>query len=172
MRNIELKARLLDRPGAEQVCRDLGAAPRGDIQQVDTYFRVPEGRLKLRESEPGEDCLVFYRRPDVAAIKGCDYVLCTADQAMKRVLGAALGELAVVEKVRTVYLWHNVRIHLDRVGGLGDFIEFEAVLGGQHDDEDGEAKVSRLQEAFDIAREDLLDTSYLEMVLAMQEASS
>ena len=64
MRNIELKARLGDRAGAEVCCAKLGATFQGDIHQVDTYFRVPEGRLKLREKEPGGDELIFYRRDD------------------------------------------------------------------------------------------------------------
>jgi len=34
-----------------------------------------------------------------------------------------------VSKRREIYLWHNVRIHLDAVTGLGSFVEFEAVLG-------------------------------------------
>ena len=59
MRNIELKARLGDRNAAIKACETLGAAHQGDIHQVDTYFRVPEGRLKLREAEPGHCELVF-----------------------------------------------------------------------------------------------------------------
>jgi len=166
MRNIELKARLRDRPRAEEVCRALRAAPQGDIRQVDTYFQVPEGRLKLRESAPGDDYLVFYRRPDVVGAKGCDYVIAIVDAPVKTVLTAALGTLAVVEKVRALYLWDNVRIHLDQVVGLGDFIEFEAVLSEGHDDADGGRKVAHLEEAFGLTPSDLLGTSYLEMVLA------
>lgn len=166
MRNIELKARLRDRERALGVCRALGAVAQGDIRQKDTYFPVPGGRFKLRESDPGEDYLVFYRRPDAGAARGCDYDIAVVERGIGPVLAAALGTLAVVEKVRTLFLWENVRIHLDRVAGLGDFIEFEAVLSEQYDDEDGHRKVARLQEAFGIAPEDLVDTSYLELVRA------
>lgn len=169
MRNVELKARLHDRTKAEEVCRALGAAYEGNIRQRDTYFAVREGRLKLRESDPGDDYLVFYRRPDVAGARGCDYEIAVvdraADRAAGRVLGAALGVLAVIEKLRTLYLWENVRVHLDEVERLGSFIEFEAVLSEKHDDADGFAKLARLQEAFGIRSEDLLETSYLELML-------
>ena len=165
MRNIELKARLKDRHVAIQACETLGAACQGDIHQVDTYFRVPEGCLKLREADPGRDELVFYRRPDVAGPKGCDYVLEPANRSIKGFLTEALGVLAVVDKVRTLYLWENVRIHLDRVAGLGDFIEFEAVLSEAYDDEDGHRKLQQLIEAFALRAEDHLRHSYLEMVL-------
>ena len=172
MRNIELKARLKDRERALQVCRNLRAASQGDIRQVDTYFHVPEGRIKLRESDPGEDYLVFYRRPDVAGPKGCDYLIQTVDRALRPLLSAALGELAVVEKTRTLFLWHNVRIHLDRVARLGDFIEFEAVLSDSCGDADGHEKLNHLQEAFALSPEDLIETSYLDMVLRLDPAPS
>ncbi|NIA14240.1 MAG: CYTH domain-containing protein [Nitrospiraceae bacterium] len=165
-RNIELKARLRDRDRAIAVCESLGARLEGDIHQVDTYFNVPDGRFKFRASDPGDDYLVFYRRPDVRGIKGCDYVLEAVDRSVRGVLAAALGELAVVEKVRTLYLWHNVRIHLDEVQVLGAFIEFEAVLSDEYDDKDGERKLAHLQEAFGLAPDDHFEQSYLELLRA------
>lgn len=166
MRNIELKARLHGRAGAIGVCEALGATPKGAIHQVDTYFQVPEGRLKLREAEPGRTELVFYRRPDVPGPKGCDYLLEAVDASVKEMLTQALGVLAVVEKVRTLYLWENVRIHLDAVAGLGGYIEFEAVLSSEYDDADGHEKLQHLIHAFGLTEEDHLETSYLEMMLA------
>ncbi len=169
MRNIELKARLRNRAAALEACVELGASPQGDIHQVDTYFRVPEGRLKLREADPGRDELVFYRRPDVAGPKGCDYLLEPAKRSIKGFLAEALGVLAVVDKVRTLYLWENVRIHLDCVAGLGDFLEFEAVISGACDDADGRRKLEHLIALFGIAAGDHLERSYLEMTLGQQD---
>ena len=165
MRNIELKAWLRDRERALSVCRGLDASFRGDIFQRDTYFPVPVGHLKLRESDPGDDYLVFYRRPDTAEAKGCDYSIEVVNRSLCAILTEALGVLAVIEKKRTLYLWKNVRIHLDEVTGLGSFIEFEAVLSKEHDEADGHAKVAFLQREFGIADSDLLETSYLEMML-------
>ena len=42
-------------------------------------------------------------------------------------LADVLGVRGVVEKARRLLLWRTVRIHLDRVAGLGDFVEHEAV---------------------------------------------
>lgn len=167
MRNIELKARLQDADTARKVCEQLRARFAGEIRQTDTYFPAENGRLKLRESEPGDDYLVQYKRPDVAAAKACDYTIAVVPRGTKAVLAPALGTLAVVDKVRTLYLWRNVRIHLDRVTGLGTFIEFEAVLDPEHDDDDGYAKLAELTRAFGIAETDMMDVSYLEMTLAM-----
>jgi len=171
MRNIELKARLRDWEAALRACRDLEARPQGDIHQLDTYFRVPEGRLKLREARPGRTELVFYRRPNVFGPKGCDYLLAPAEPSIKPLLIGALGVLAIVEKTRTLYLWENVRIHLDRVTDLGEFIEFEAVLSEEYDEDDGRRKLEPLIEAFELRPEDLFDGSYLDMKRAAKDAS-
>ncbi|MBI2423985.1 MAG: class IV adenylate cyclase [Candidatus Hydrogenedentes bacterium] len=166
MRNIELKARLADWDGAPQVCERLAAAPQGEIHQVDTYFRVPGGRFKLREAKPGRTELVFYRRPDTAGPKGCDYVLEAVAPSIKGMLEDALGILAVVDKVRTLWLWHNVRIHLDEVKGLGRYIEFEAVMADGQDDSEGYDRLGTLIEAFGLQQDDMEPVSYLDLTLA------
>ena len=164
MRNIELKARLHDREHARNVCQRLNASFHDEICQRDTYFPVPQGRLKLRESDPGEDYLVLYHRPDVAGPKGCDYSIEVVNRSLRGILEEALGVLAVVEKTRTLFLWRNVRIHLDEVADLGSFIELEAVLSGEHDDAEGQQQLAFLQKEFGIAPDDLIETSYLEMI--------
>lgn len=169
MRNIELKARLRNRDSALEACKALNAAYQGDIHQVDTYFHVPQGRLKLREADPGRDELVFYHRPDVPGPKGCDYILEPVNRSIKAFLTEALGVLAVVDKVRTLYLWENVRIHLDDVRELGAFIEFEAVLAGNYDDRDGYQKLQQLIHHFDLQNDDQMEGSYLELILAYNE---
>ena len=165
MTTIELKARLRDRQVVLAACREIGAVLQGNIHQIDTYFPVQEGRFKLRISDPGEDYLVYYRRPDISGPKTCDYAIEVVDRKILPLLREALGTLAVVEKTRTLYLWENVRIHLDEVTSLGSFIEFEAVLSKNDDPEENARKVARLQQIFRIAPSDLIENSYLEMIL-------
>jgi adenylate cyclase class 2 len=166
MRNIELKARLRDRANALSICEAIGATFWNHIHQVDTYFKVPDGRLKLREADPGGCELVYYRRPNIAGPKGCDYTIEPAEPSIKHLLVEALEQLAVVDKIRTLYLWSNVRIHLDLVQGLGDFIEFEAVLDATHNDADGHTKLEMLTIAFGLKPDDHETWSYLDLVLA------
>lgn len=169
MRNIELKARTTDLEKAESVARRLaGDAPHATLRQVDTYFNTREGRLKLRE-ETGHNAannLIFYKRPDTAGPKRSEYDLIPiADPpVLRRALTTALGVAVVVEKQRTVYLWKNVRIHLDMVAGLGSFIEFEAVMPDGAPDEEGEGLVRFLMEEFAIAAVDLIQCSYSDML--------
>jgi adenylate cyclase class IV len=57
-----------------------------------------------------------------------------------------------------------VRIHLDRVQGLGSFLEFEAIVGP-----DGDAaargRLDRLARAFGVTAETILRASYGDLVL-------
>ena len=83
--------------------------------------------------------------------------------AVKQSLVAALGVRQVVDKHREIHLYHNVRIHLDRVADLGEFLEFEAVLGADVSAEEGNSQVRYLREQFGIADEDLQTGSYADI---------
>lgn len=169
MRNIELKARLKDLAAAEATAiRLCGPEWHIRVRQVDTYFNVPAGRLKLREATGSAERteLVFYTRPDQAGPKHSEYeVVAVPNPAqLKGLLTDALGIRVVVDKRRTVYLYENVRIHLDTVEGLGTFLEFEAVMPDGVPDAEGEAKVRRLMAEFVIDSRDLIEGSYSDMI--------
>jgi adenylate cyclase, class 2 len=164
-RNLELKARTADLAAARDVCRRLGARPPEMQRQTDTYFRVPHGRLKLREIEDRPAVLIWYDRPDREAARGSDYHLVPVEAAdlLKAALTAALGVRGTVCKRREIHLWHNVRIHLDEVEGLGTFLEFEAVLSPADDEATAAARLARFREAFGIRPDDLVASSYAEL---------
>jgi predicted adenylyl cyclase CyaB len=165
-RNIELKARIADFTAAIVTARSLAAEPPQSVHQIDTYFNAAHGRLKLREVTGREAQLVWYSRSDQAEAKSSDYRLVPAADpaALKQALGAALGIKQVVEKQRLVFMYGNVRIHLDEVVGLGFFLEFEAVLGPGIDDSAGRAQVEFLKSAFRLRGEDLIAHSYSDLL--------
>lgn len=172
-RNIELKARLDSLDDARTVCHELAEFSAIE-RQVDTYFHCSHGRLKLRErqieprsQDSSDDQLVWYLRPDDDAVRASDYLLLPVNDAatLKSVLAAALGVLVVVEKRREVYLYRNVRIHLDHVEQLGDFLEFEAVLGPGDDDAAGAELVRELARRFAISPTMLVEGSYSDLLL-------
>jgi homotetrameric cytidine deaminase len=148
-RNVEIKATDPDPERSLAVCLGLGAEDRGTLAQRDTYFRVPDGRLKLREQEPGGATLIQYRRADEAQARESRYRLAPVEdgEALRQALEAALGTLVVVEKERRLLLWEGVRIHLDRVSGLGSFVELEGVAPPESDLTAEQEKVARLSEA-------------------------
>src|SRR5271166_3482271 len=91
MRNIEIKARLNDLPAARRVAERL-ATERGEIQdQVDTYFRCTNGRLKLRQISGQTAQLVWYVRPSDPRPKTSDYHLVPVPQPENAYCCAAVG---------------------------------------------------------------------------------
>ena len=132
-------------------------------RQVDTYFRTRSGRLKLRESSLSGGQLVPYLREDTPGPKRADYRVVPVDDApgLRRLLGDILGVHRVVTKIREIFLVDHVRIHLDRVDGLGEFVELEAVFDGSPDAEALQHRtVERLMTALGVAADDLVATSY------------
>lgn len=165
MRNIELKARLRDIEAARRTAAAIATERPGVEHQIDTYFPCPRGRLKLREIDGQRAELIWYARPDEQGPKASDYlVVPVADApALKSALAAALGVSGVVDKRREIYLWHNVRIHLDEVAGLGTFIEFEAAVGPGIGDSAGHSQLAELSRRFGLGPGNLLPGSYGEM---------
>jgi predicted adenylyl cyclase CyaB len=166
MRNIELKARLHDLPAARRVAERVATQRLGVEEQTDTYFHCTAGRLKLRQISGQPAQLVWYVRPSDPRPKASDYHLVHVPQpeTMIVALRAAMGIVNVVRKRREIYLWHNVRIHLDDVEGLGQFLEFEAALSPEIDEAAGRAQLETLIAQFNIQPKDLLAGSYTDMM--------
>jgi homotetrameric cytidine deaminase len=166
-RNVELKALDPDPVRSLAVCRELGAEDRGVLVQRDTYFRARAGRLKLREEEPGGATLVQYERPDAAHARVSAYRLVPVPDPdeLRAALDAALGTLVVVDKQRHLLLWRGVRIHLDRVAGLGSFVELEGVAPADSDLAAEREHVETLREALGIGPDRILTGSYAERLL-------
>jgi predicted adenylyl cyclase CyaB len=134
--NLERKSRHADFAAVRAVLRDLDAGRLCVEQQIDTYFHARTGRLKLRVIDARHAELIWYDRPDAGSIRASVYQRVPVDDpgSTESVLASALGVRGQVRKAREVWLWHNVRIHLDEVDGLGTFVEFEAVIDESSDE--------------------------------------
>ncbi|KYO47852.1 hypothetical protein Y1Q_0016617 [Alligator mississippiensis] len=88
---------------------------------------------------------------------------------MQALLSEALGVLGVVRKERLLYLVGQTRVHLDRVDGLGDFMELEVVLNEEQSLQDGEQVARALMEELGVREEDLISGAYLDLLLAQGE---
>jgi len=126
--NFEFKAKLRNESIIREVLKRLRARRVGIDHQIDTYFRVPQGRLKVREGKI-ENALIFYARSNSARARRAkiEMTLLPRRNHLKAVLAKALGTRGVVDKRREIYFVGNVKIHLDRVRGLGRFVEVEAI---------------------------------------------
>ena len=104
--NVEIKARVRDVARQRAAAERLADGAPEALQQLDTFFHVPHGRLKLREFGTGAGELIRYDRPDRAGPKESSYSIAPTDvpKAVRETLTAALGVRGVVRKRRWVYL--------------------------------------------------------------------
>ena len=163
---VEIKARV-DR--LEKYDRILGenADFIGVFYQVDTYFNVGKGRLKLRDVKGQEySWLVYYLREDIRDPKESRVILAKVidSGSVKEMLGELFGIKVIVRKERKIYRYRGVQVHLDRVEGLGTFIEFELEVDREEIDE-GREKLYRLMEEMGIKRKWLIEGSYSDLLL-------
>lgn len=167
-RNVEIKATVADLAAVRRIAEQLADKGPVVLEQEDTFFQCPQGRLKLRcfsDGAPAE--LISYRRGDAAGPKECRYVIHrTSDpQELLAVLSAALGVRAVVRKRRTLYHIGPARVHLDEVEGLGRFVELEVVLPPGQDTSEGVAIVRDLMARLSIPRDQLVEKAYVDLLL-------
>ena len=165
MRNLEIKAAVASLGPVKSRLRALeGAARHAGLRQTDWYFRVPKGRLKLRQVGAATDAeLVAYLRPDRTSARTSEFQrMPIADAAgTRRLLERMLGVRACVRKRREVWLYRNARIHLDTVEGLGRFVEIEVVV--TEGMPQARALMKELREVLGISAKDLLAGSYGEL---------
>lgn len=173
-RNVEIKARVGD---PQALARRIGSiADQGPqaIEQDDTFFRCRGGRLKLRDFGNGRGELIHYRRADQAGPGTSEYRITPTDDpdGLRAVLSDALGAVGRVRKRRILYLAGRTRIHLDRVEGLGDFLELEVVLDEGEPQASGEAEARVLMERLQIEDIDLVEVAYVDLLarMSVQEA--
>jgi len=164
LRNVEIKARLRDQAAARETARRMADGEPRLIPQTDTYFSVPVGRLKLRESGDSAE-LIYYVRGDEAGPRASDYdrVPVANPSELREVLTRALGVKAVVNKKRTLFMSGGVRIHVDEVRGLGAFLELEAVLTPDRPETDALETVKRMLSQFGVDASDLIPFSYCDL---------
>jgi predicted adenylyl cyclase CyaB len=172
-RNIEIKARAHDWERQKILARDLSDQEPQYLIQEDTFFNVPQGRLKLRVFQDGTAELIQYAREDGNGPRESRYVRTTSNdpQGLKAVLAHALGVAGAVRKKRTVLMVGQSRIHLDEVEGLGTFLEIEVVLYRDQMAETGVKTAQELIAALEIPREDLVAPAYIDLLMHGRRAT-
>jgi adenylate cyclase, class 2 len=129
-KNLEFKVAVPALTSAVGVCRRLRARRIGTLRQIDTYFAVKKGRLKLREINGKKFELIYYSRSTAKGSRYSDYVIVPLKDpdVIKALCGSLFGIKTTVRKNRALFLYRNARIHLDVVRGLGTFIELEVIV--------------------------------------------
>ena len=165
-RNIEIKARIKDVDALRAHAEALSDVPVQVLSQVDTFFFVPQGRLKLRVMVPDCGQLVFYQREDAVGPRRSDYFIASTSDpaAMQVVLATALGVRGVVRKQRQLFQVGATRVHVDEVEGLGFFLELEVVLSSGQSDAEGEATAADLMAKLGVDPSDLVKVAYIDLL--------
>lgn len=168
--NIEIKASCKDPERVKGILQTYGAEFKGIDHQVDTYFRVPKGRLKLREGDI-EQFLIHYDREDEHGPKQSNVTLFPVppNSSLKEILTKSLGVLVVVDKQRGIYFIDNVKFHIDQVEQLGSFVEIEAIdMTGNIGRERLMAQCQHYSRLLGVSENDLQAQSYSDLLLAKQ----
>ncbi|MFK7962154.1 MAG: class IV adenylate cyclase [Phycisphaerales bacterium] len=166
MQNIEYKAELRDIQLARGVLRSHRALPIITVKQVDTHFRLPDGRLLKREAvdEPTE--WIFYHRVDRLRPRLSTFTILTDQQARTRWGTIGLKPWITVNKTREIWMMGNVGVSLDDVEGLGRFLEVTAMVSVDCDAGACHHRVAEHREAFDVCSGELISTGYAELLAA------
>ncbi len=167
MINFEIKAKCNDPAKIRNILRRNKADFRGTDRQIDTYFKVKSGRLKLREGNI-ENGLIYYERENTNSPKQSNYLLhkINPPNHLKEILTAVFEILTVVDKQREIYYINNVKFHIDEVKGLGSFVEIEATDGGGKIGADKlKEQCSHYMDLLGISSKYLIPYSYSDMVL-------
>jgi adenylate cyclase len=166
-RNVEIKAEVADLAAIEKRVEKLADEGPIFLEQRDSFFHCPRGRLKLRRfAGTGQGELIAYDRPDASGPKESRYIVHRTNDpdSLCDVLAEALGLRGIVQKRRTLYRIGQTRVHLDRVEGLGEFVELEVVLDEEQDAREGTGIARDLMRRLGISEDRLLKTAYIDMM--------
>jgi predicted adenylyl cyclase CyaB len=169
-RNVEIKARIQNVALLAPQVAALATEGPLDLAQDDTFFKCETGRLKLRAFSNDAGELIFYQRVNQSGPKESFYLRSptSSPENLRESLSLAYGQIGRIRKYRTLYLVGRTRVHLDRVEGLGHFLELEVQLVDDEPPEHGVREAGELMEKLGIGAEQLIEGAYLDLLLGQR----
>jgi len=177
LKNIEYKAELRDPDLARAIAREIAATLIVRVQQTDTYYNVAIGRVKKRESvvigpavatpEPVE--YIVYERPNRIGPRASDFSLLTEAELKVRFGEKRLPVWLTVSKIRELWMWRSVRIHLDKVDHLGWFFEIESLVRESTDEDHARMLADQIRATFAPALGEPVAGSYSDLLAQHRE---
>jgi predicted adenylyl cyclase CyaB len=168
---LELKAKVKSLPIVRLKLSDLSAHHIGTFHQIDTYYNIHKGRLKLREIKGEKRAeLIFYDRENITGLKKSQVMIVEIQkpESFKLLCQRALTIRIVIEKKREIYKLKGTQIHLDCVKDLGTYIEFERVITNSAKDR---KSLEDLMKKLKIQDKDLIKDSYSDLALITNEVN-
>jgi predicted adenylyl cyclase CyaB len=165
IRHVEVKAYLDSFQLLSKRVSALTSTAPNDRMQDDTFYYCGRGRLKLRSSGQQHQ-LIYYRRENDYGPKESFYQTSNARNpaALRASLGSAFGEVGRVRKFRRSFNVGNACVHLDKVNGLGNFIEIKVQLSQAESLSKGVKTVENLMAVLDVDLFQLVDGAYIDLI--------
>ena len=173
-RNIEIKARIESVESITPKAAAIAKAGPIEIAQDDTFFRCEAGRLKLRVLTSDSAELIFYRRASQRGPQESFYLRSPspAPDSLRECLSLAYGQVGRVRKQRTLFLVDRTRLHLDRVEGLGHFLELEIPLAENEPAESGVREAEKIMQKLGVEPAQLVEGAYLDLLAVKRQVTN
>jgi adenylate cyclase class 2 len=185
MYEVELKVRA-DHDRVRERLAEVEAADAGGVTQVDTYYDAPhrdfastDEALRLRRERPADTdngapdgetvTKLTYKGPLVEAESKTrrehETEVLDDDEAMAILSGLGFEPAATVEKDRRFFRYEGYTVTLDRVDGLGEFVEVETETDAEAVEAAREGAIAVMTE-LGLDPDEQIRTSYLGLLLA------
>jgi len=180
MIEVELKVKV-DREEVEDLShklRDLGFKRCRIVEEIDTYFngidrdfRETDEALRVRESidlEKGERrYYLTYKGPKLDSISKTreEYQVGVENGDTTKTILEKLGfkKIPPIRKVREIYRKGDILVSIDRVEGIGYFLECEKSVKSKSEKEDAIGELMDLIRSLGLDKKELIRASYLEL---------
>lgn len=166
--NLEVKTPIENYAGLKKKTKQLGEKFKRISyhreKQKDIYYDIKNGRLKLRIINEKSGSLIYYNRSSRTRKRVSNYIISVTKDfnelhdIMKRFHGVKI----TVEKTREIFVYDNIRIHLDKVKNLGNFLEFEVIFDNLNK---AKQQLKYLIEYYKLNENNFIKESYSDMLL-------
>lgn len=163
-RRVEVRARLEDLEELRSRVEAL-ASPTEESAERETFFESPNGQLKLVRSEVGAE-LVYREAAGGDLASEAQLMKSTVGEPaeIEAILSAACGVLDAIEVRRQTYRVDEAHVSLDRVDGLGDFIELSVEVTPQQSSAAAWNSAVDLAEKLGLEPSRLISASYADLL--------
>lgn len=132
--------------------------------QEDIYYRVNKGRLKLRIIDGKTGNLIHYFRSNETGKRVSNYTISETNtpKELNTILSSLYGVLITVKKSREITIIDDTRIHIDKVNGLGNYLEIEIIFNSIKEARD---RMRGLIKSLELNEKAFIKVSYSDLIL-------
>jgi adenylate cyclase class 2 len=173
MVEVERKFKISDLSAITKHVQSVAKLSHKALRQVDTiYLQGIDSFADFSPTDPvvrirqiGDTCQLTYKRRLGENGNMLEHELNISDEtAMKSILQELdFRQVTLVEKVRTEYIYEDVVVAIDKVHGLGSYVELE-VLAKVHEIASAEEKIETVRRLLKLRSTDLEPRKYDQLV--------